>query len=105
MPANGYDVTLQSIPPRAFAAVRARVPIGRVPAVFRDYLDQVYAAGRSGAVMLDGQNIFVYRKASDTSGELDVEFGVGVRAPFANAGAVQYSSVPSGRVATTTHWG
>lgn len=35
----------------------------------------------------------------------DVEFGVGVAAPFSAAGNVVYSVTPSGNVATTTRWG
>lgn len=72
---------------------------------FADYLNQVYAAGRSGAVVLDGQTIFVYRGGIDTGGDMDVEFGVGVKAPFSSTGAVSYVETPAGEVATTTHWG
>lgn len=102
---NVYDVTLEQAAPRGIAAVRARVPASRVAAQFRTYLDQVYAAGRAGTVQLDGQNIFVYRDVEGTPGQLDVEFGVGVAAPFSSAGSVLYSVTPSGGVATTTHSG
>jgi effector-binding domain-containing protein len=77
----------------------------RVPARFADYLNQVYAASREGTIKLDGQNIFVYRDVGGAEGESDVEFGVGVTAPFSSAGPVQYSQLPVGPVATTTHWG
>lgn len=106
MPAsNVYDVMLQQASPRGIAAVRARVPASRVAVEFRAYLDQVYAAGRTDTVQLDGQNIFVYRDVQGAPDQLDVEFGVGVTAPFAAAGNVVYSVTPSGNVATTTHWG
>ena len=60
MPAsNAFDVTLQQAAPRGIAAVRARVPASRAGAHFRTHLDQVYAAGRTGAMQLDGQNVFV----------------------------------------------
>ena len=85
--------------------MHARVPIGAVPAVFRRYLDQVYAAARAGAVHLDGQNVFLYRAAPDRPSELDVAFGVGVTAPFVAVGAVEPTLLPAGDVATTTHWG
>ena len=98
-----HDVRVETASPRGFAAVHARVPAGRVAAVFGGYLDQVYAAARAGAVAVDGQNIFLYRDGRD--GEMDVAFGVGVAAPFTAAGAVRYTELPSGRVATTTHWG
>lgn len=102
---TGYTVSLESVSPRAIAAVRARVPASGVSSSFRTYLDQVYAAGRGGSVQLDGQNVFVYRDVPGAPSQLDVEFGVGVTAPFAGAGNVEYSLVPDGRVATTTHWG
>ena len=104
-PANVHDVTLQQAPPRGIAAVHARVPAGRVAALFSGYLDQVYAAARDGKVKLDGQNIFVYRDVAETPGQLDVDFGVGVAAPFTAAGNVGYAVTPSGSVATTTHHG
>jgi hypothetical protein len=102
---NVYEVALQQVSPRSIAAVRARVPGSSVATHFRTYLDQVYAAGRAGMLSLDGQNIFVYRDAEGAPGQLDVEFGVGVSAPFSAAGNVVSSLTPSGSVATTTHWG
>jgi hypothetical protein len=104
-PSNAYDVTLEHAAPRGVATVRARIPAAQVGAHFRTYLDQVYAAGRGGSLQLDGQNIFVYRDVDGTPDQLDVEFGVGSAAPFAAAGNVVYSVTPSGKVATTTHWG
>jgi DNA gyrase inhibitor GyrI len=38
-------------------------------------------------------------------GEVGVEFGVGVTAHFAPAGLVQFVELPTGTVATVTHWG
>jgi hypothetical protein len=103
--ARDCDVTLQQASPRGIAAVRARVPASRVAAQFRSYLDQVYAARGSGIPLLDGQNVFVYRDVDGKPGELEVEFGVGVAAPFADVGSVVYVTTPTGSVATTTHWG
>ena len=101
----GPSVSLKIAAPRAIAAVRARLPIRRVPASFTEYLNQVYAAARDGAMQLDGQNIFVYRDVAGAKDEADIEFGVGVKAPFAPTGAVRYSELPVGEVATATHWG
>ena len=98
-----YAVTVQLARPCSIAAVRVRLPIRDVPRRFADYLNQVYAASRAGAIELDGQNIFVY--SEDAHGEADVEFGVGTRRPFDRIGAVVCSTTPSGEVATTTHWG
>jgi hypothetical protein len=102
---NGYEITLQQAASRGMAAVRARVPASGVAAIFRTYLDQVYAAGRTNGLPLDGQNIFVYRNVEGIRDQLDVEFGVGVAVPFTPVGNVAHSATPSGTVATTTHWG
>jgi effector-binding domain-containing protein len=98
-----YKVALQLAHPRSIAAVRARLPIRDVPRRFAEFLNQVYAASRTGAIELDGQNIFVYR--GDRNGEVDVEFGVGTKRSFDQIGDVVHSATPSGEVATSTHWG
>src|SRR3954464_6294985 len=98
-----YSISVQHVEPRPFAAVRQSMYIREVPSRFRPFLDQVYAAAKSGAIALDGQNIFVYR--AGPSDMVEVEFGVGAKAPFAPIGRVMYSAVPGGEVATTTHWG
>ena len=98
-----YAISLQTVAPRSLASVRASMPIRDVPTRFRESLDQVYAAARGGHVLLDGQNIFVYRAGPD--GVADIEFGVGTRAPFAPVGRVTFTALPSGVAATTTHWG
>ena len=97
-------VSVQVALPRVIAAVRVRLPMARVPAVFGEHLNKVYDAARNGAVRLDGQNIFVYRNTG-APGEVDVEFGVGALAPFTAVGPVVCSSLPTGEVATTTHRG
>ena len=105
MTTAAYHVSLQHALPRTIAAVRARLPVRQVKVVFRDYLDQVYAAGRAGGVKLDGQNVFVYHPVADQADSADVAFGVGAAAPFAAHGQVQPVELPIGNAATTTHWG
>ena len=100
-----YAVSLQSGARRTIAAVHARLQIRDVPSTFARYLNQVYGAARTGAVRLDGQNVFVYRDAADGTNEADVAFGVGVVEPFEPIGNVQPTLLPAGVVATTTHWG
>ena len=98
-----YHVHEVSVTPRLVAGVRATVRRGQVGQEFGRYLDQVYAAGRTGAVALDGQNIFLYRSATDA--ELTVDFCVGVTAPFSAIGAVMPLETPGGVAAMTTHIG
>lgn len=99
-----YAVSIETAQPRAIAAVRARLSVKRVPAEFATYLDQVYAAARRGEIHVDGQNVFVYHSALSEE-VADIAFGVGVAAPFAALGTVEYVKVPSGEVAHTTHRG
>lgn len=103
-PSASYSVSLRQAAPRTIAAVRARLAPSRVPGEFKRYLDQVYAA-RSSGVQLDGQNIFLYRDAPDQSGQLDVDFGVGITRAFDPVGNVRAVELPVGEVATTTHSG
>ena len=98
-----YEIREVSIAPRPVAGVHAQVRRGQVGREFGRCLDQVYAAGRAGAVQLDGQNIFIYRGAS--TDELTVDFCVGVKAPFDPVGAVLPLETPSGLAAMTTHVG
>lgn len=98
-----HVVTEVTVTPRLVAGVRAVVKRGQVGAAFRPHLDQVYAAAKAGAVSLDGQNIFIYRDATET--ELTVDFCVGVNAPFAGVGNVMPLETPGGVAAMTTHRG
>lgn len=100
-----YSVSLQLAAPRTIAAVNARLPVRDVPRSFARYLDQVYAAARGGSLLLDGQNVFVYRDVRDRPDEADVAFGIGIKAPFDRIGNVEPTIVPGGPVAMTTHWG
>lgn len=98
-----YVIVESAVVPRLVAGVRARVALGQVGREFGRYLDLVYAAGRAGAVPLDGQNIFIYREYSD--GQLTVDFCVGATAPFEAVGAVLPLFTPGGLAAMTTHHG
>ena len=98
-----YDVSETEVPARTVAGVRARVARDRISLEFGAYLNQVYAAARSGAVALDGQNIFIYHNESD--GLLTVDFCVGITAPFTATGAVVPTQTPAGVAATTVHIG
>ena len=100
---RAYVVLETSVAPRRLAGVRARIPVGRASEYFRAALDQVYAAARTGAIALDGQNVFVYRPHPD--GDLTVEFCVGSLHAFDAIGAVEPIEMPTGSAATTIHWG
>lgn len=103
MPSPHYDVHEVIATARPVAGVHAQISRGRVAQEFGRHLEQVYAAGRAGAVDLDGHNVFIYRSA--TADQLTVDFCVGVRAPFNAVGAVTPLETPHGPAAMTTHWG
>lgn len=98
-----YEIREESVVARPVAGVRAQVLRGRVAQEFGRHLDQVYAAGRTGALKLDGQNVFIYRASS--ADEVAVDFCVGITAPFDPVGAVLPLDTPSGVAAMTTHHG
>jgi len=98
-----YEVHEVSVAARKVAGVRAQVRRGRVAQEFGRHLDQVYAAACTGALKLDGQNIFIYRAAS--TDELTVDFCVGTTAAFDPVGAVLPLETPSGVAAMVTHHG
>ena len=102
-PPSKYEIRELTVAPRAVAGVRAEVRRGQVARELGRHLEQVYAAGKSGAVALDGQNIFIYRGA--TGDRLTVDFCVGVTAPFAAVGAVVPLETPQGVAAMTRHVG
>lgn len=79
------------------------MPIHDVPRRFPEFLGQVYTVAHDNGISLDGQNIFVYRCLPD--GAVDVEFGVGARAPFPPTASVTCSETPAGIAAAATHWG
>lgn len=98
-----YAVRETAVAARPVAGVRARVARGQVGREFGQHLDQVYAAARAGTVLLDGQNVFIYREANGN--DLTVDFCVGVTSPFTAIGAVVPLETPSGLAVTTTHHG
>jgi hypothetical protein len=103
VPLGNHEVRETIVAARPVAGVRAQVPRGRVAQEFGRHLDQVYAAARGGAIVLDGQNIFMYRDA--TNEQLTVDFCVGVKAPFSAVGAVLPLETPHGVAAMATHHG
>lgn len=103
MPHPPYEVREVSVAVRPVAGVRAQVLRGRVAQEFGRHLDQVYAAARTGALTLDGQNIFIYRAAGADA--LMVDFCVGTTASFDPVGAVLPLETPSGVAAMVTHQG
>lgn len=102
----GYEIVTGTVESRPMAAVRRRVPVGDVAAVWRPALDQVWAfLRRHEGLRTDGHNIFVYRQPAEPGAPMEVDFGVEVSRPFDAADEVVFTRTPAGEVAWTRHLG
>jgi effector-binding domain-containing protein len=72
----------------------------RFPALWRQLLDEVWAAVRGSDVIRPGRNVMLYKDDVPR-----VEIGVEAAAAFAPIGRVVSSTLPAGRVITSTHRG
>ncbi len=100
------NVSVQTIGARKLAAVRRRVTIGSVGAVWRPALDQVWAFLRTHAgLRTDGHNVFVYHHPASRDAPMDVDFGVEITRSFEPEGDVFPTDTPSGEVAMAVHVG
>lgn len=99
-------VSVQVVEPRLLAAVRRRVAIGGIAAVWRPALDEVWAFLRTKPdLRAGGHNVFLYHHPPQREAPMDIDFGVQVVRDFAPSGAVRPVSTPGGRVAVATHVG
>jgi len=85
---------------RKTAVIAATTTWVEYPELWRRLLDEVWQAVRPRARLAPGRNVMLYK--DDTP---RVEVGVEVERSFEPIGRVVCSSLPAGRVATTTHRG
>lgn len=98
-------VSVQSVLPRKLAAVRLRVQMGGVGAVWKSALDQVWGfLRRQPGLRTDGNNLFLYNH-TDPNAPMTVDFGVEVSRTFAPEGEVIPAETPAGEVALAVHIG
>ena len=95
-----YDVRLEQFGSRPLAVVRRRAKPQELSKVVPDACGVVWAALRSHQIAGAGRHVAVY-----LDGQINLEVGVELDAPFAGAGEVVASATPPGPVATTTHFG
>ena len=101
-----YEVVTETVAARQLAAVHRQVRVGRVAAIWKPALDQVWAfLRRTEGLRTDGHNIFVYHRPAAPDEPMDVDFGVEVKGAFAASGEVVAASTPAGQVAWTLHVG
>jgi effector-binding domain-containing protein len=85
------------------AVMRGRVAMREIPRGIMPLVAQVWQFVRAGGVPGHGHNVWIYRHRED--GEVDVEVGVEVPAPFADRDGVVATRTPAGRAAHAVHFG
>ena len=96
-----YHVQLEQFGvPRPTAVVRRRASARELSKVVPAACGLVWGVIRSQQVKGAGRHVALY-----LDGEINLEVGVELEAPFAGYGEVVGSSLPTGAVATTVHFG
>ena len=95
-----YDIRVEDHAGHLLAVVRRRANPQDLAAVVPTACGTVWNVIRAQQVPGAGRHVAVY-----WDGQINLEVGVEVAAPFAGHGEVVGSATPSGRVATTTHYG
>src|SRR4051794_4740992 len=95
-----YVIRLEQLSSRPLAVVRRRAGSQELSRVVPDACGTVWRVIRSQQVTGAGRHVAVY-----LDGQINLEVGVELDAPFAGYGDVVGSATPPGPVATTTHYG
>ena len=95
-----YEVRVQQLSSRPLAVVRRRAGSQELSRVVPDACGTVWAVVRAQQVPGAGRHVAVY-----LDGQINLEVGVELDAPFAGYGEVVGSATLPGLVATTTHYG
>ena len=95
-----YDIRLEQLGSRPLAVVRRRARPQDLAKVVPEACGIVWSVIRSQQVPGAGRHVAVY-----LDGQINLEVGVELEAPFGGHGEVVDSATPAGLVATTTHYG
>jgi hypothetical protein len=95
-----YHIRLEQHTGQPLAVVRRRASVQELAKVVPDACGTVWGVLRAQQVPGAGRHVAVY-----LDGQINLEVGAEVAAPFAGHGEVVGSATPSGLVATTTHYG
>src|SRR4051795_9727649 len=95
-----YNVRLEQLGGRPLAVVRRRASSSELSKVVPEACGTVWGVVRSQKIAGAGRHVAVY-----LDGQINLEVGVELDAPFAGYGEVVGSTTPAGLVATTTHYG
>src|SRR5688572_1112332 len=98
----GYEIHVEPVVSQPIAVVRRTVAPAELSRVVPEACGLVWKTLKAAQVTSAGRHVAVYRDAG--GGQLDVEVGVEVSAPFAGCGEVVGSARPAGDAATVTHF-
>ena len=96
----GYDVRVEQLRSSPLAVVRRRAGSHELARVVPDACGTVWGALKAQKIEGAGRHVALY-----LDGEINLEVGVELDAPFAGCGEVVRSSTPGGAVATAMHLG
>jgi hypothetical protein len=96
----GPNVRLEQLGSRPLAVVRRLARPQELSKVVPDACGTVWGVVRARQIPGAGRHVAVY-----LDGQINLEVGVELDAPFAGHGEVVGSATPAGLVATTTHYG
>ena len=95
-----YDIRTVQVSSSPLAVVRCRASLRELSKVVPDACGAVWRVIRAEGIAGAGRNVALY-----LDDEINLEVGVEMADPFAGHGEVVGSTLPGGRVATTTHYG
>jgi effector-binding domain-containing protein len=95
-----HEVRIEQATPRPLAVVRRRAAQSDLSRVVPEACGVVWNAVKARGLAGAGRHVAIY-----LNGEIDVEVGVEMPAPFAGGGDLVCSATPAGPVATTVHFG
>lgn len=94
-------VELVDVHAQTLVAVKGHVAMGDIPDKIMPMMDKVWAHIREQGIEGHGHNVWLYRNVAD--GEMDVEIGVQLSAPFTPSGDVVAVQTPAGREIGRAH--
>ena len=95
-----YNIRCEELGSRPLAVVRRRARPEELSKVVPDACGVVWGVIRSQQISGAGRHVAVY-----LDGQINLEVGVELDAPFPGSGEVVGSGTPAGLVASTTHYG
>jgi hypothetical protein len=95
-----YEVRLEQVVSRPLLVVRRRASPAELSTVVPEACGAVWSAVRAQQIAGAGRHVALY-----LDGQINLEVGVELDAPFVGAGEVVGSATPAGWVATTVHLG